>query len=273
MRCAPTPRAGPAPGETEEVTEHRDLCSIASVTQRYPGCPPWAGLSSRGMSGRKEEEGKENCFFAAPPQSPPGCYIINKISVPVRSTQPPIPLLPGKPGSHLRVCSDRDPVGGMAFRTVWRWKASSTLAPAACELAAPSPSSSLCLSLAPILPASKVIQVWFKAPPCLCHLSRGGTITADSSQCTLPTPHTHALPVHSRHTATLSHTQRQPVLHVSFDIHSSPSQMHHGVGDTLICAYTHTHTHTLVHTHTHCTSILNSELLLPIPSFLSLCRR
>ena len=140
MRCAPTPRAGPAPGETEEVTEHRDLCSIASMTQRYPGCPPWAGLSSRGMSGRKEEEGKENCFFAAPPQSPPGYYIINKISVPVRSTQPPIPLLPGKPGSHLRVCSDRDPVGGMAFRTVWRWKASSTLAPAACELAAPSPS-------------------------------------------------------------------------------------------------------------------------------------
>ena len=80
-------------------------------------------------------------------------------------------------------------------------------------------------------------------------------------RCTLPTPHVHALPVHSTHTATLSHTQRQPFLHASFDIHSSPSQMHHGVGDTLTRAYTHTHI---------LQSILNSELLLPIPLFLSL---
>ena len=142
-------------------------------------------------------------------------------------------------------------MGGTAFRTVWQRKASSTRAPAARELAAPSPSSSLCLSLAPSCLPPKSSKSGSKRHLAYAIVPGVGLSQLTALRCTLPTPHAHALPVHSTHTATLSHTQRQPVLHASFDIHSSPSQMHHGVGDTLTHAYTHTHTHTQTHTHRH----------------------
>ena len=144
----------------------------------------------------------------------------------------------------------------MVFRAVWRWTASS--ARARCLFPFQQP-------LSPPRPHPACLQSHrrpVKAPPCLSHLSRGGTIAADGSQVHTPQP-THTHPSLAQHTHGHTHTQRQPVSHASFDIHSSPSQMHHGVGDTLTRAYTHTHT-------THCTSILNSELLLPIPLFLSL---
>lgn len=85
------------------------------------------------------------------------------------------------------------PLDGTAFRRVWRWKASNMPTPQHVSLLPflLLPAASLLLSLLLSSLPPKSSEGLFEAQPCLCHLSRGGTIIADGPVCSQI--HTHKL--------------------------------------------------------------------------------
>lgn len=116
-------------------------------------------------------------------------------------------------------------------------------APCVRELTASPPSSSLCPpNPGPSSLLPKLSKACSKLTQTVCAIRPGvGLSQLTAHRCTLPNPHTRALPVHSTHTATLSHAERQPVSCTPSDIHSSPHK-------PAVESETHSHVPTRTHT-------------------------